>query len=558
MRKVSGTYTHLTLFLLLAGILVAGLPAGVSASPEVVEVYPDTYADGDAGEYVGIDTDGTNLTDWSVTDGEDTVRLRARDYEDEDRLYLGSENAQREAGVDTDAGLGLALANSGDEVRLVNPEGEAVDEVVYGEDKRLDPNEGDILVKEDGDWEIRTLGATDFEYADFDADSVTGFVAPDSSAEAVSRVIESADERILVSGYEFDSEYIARLLTEAEEKGVEVEVLVEGSPAGGFESDDSEVLGSLSSDGIEVDVVEGDRKRYRFVHAKYIVVDSERAVVTSENWVSHSVSPEATGPRGWGIVVEDDEVAGTLSRVFRNDTDEDWYSVKNWSESSPSRIEGTVEEGENSEYESPRTDFGTETFDDADVGVVLSPDSSVDPVVEMIDSADETVYVQQAYIRDPETNPYLNQVVEEAREGTQVRVLLDGRWFTREENSEIADRLNSIGDEDGVDIEARVSETPVHNKGVVVDGEEVLVSSINWNLNSINNNREVGVIVDDNETASYFETVFESDWETSEDTRTSPRSGTVPGLVRPNIVEILLILITAGISIWLGLKYVYD
>ncbi|MDY6774739.1 MAG: phospholipase D-like domain-containing protein [Halobacteria archaeon] len=540
-------YTRPTLFLIIATVVLAGLPVGVSASPGLGEVYPNPYAEGDAGEYVGVDTDGTNLTDWKVTDGEDTVRLPERSYAG--RVYLGGEKPK------TVGGLGLELANSGDEVRLVNPEGEAVDEVVYGEDDSLDPNEGEILVKEDRDWEIRTLGATDFEYSDFDADSVTGFVAPDSSAEAVSRAIESADERLLVSGYEFDSEYIARLLTEAEEKGVEVEVLVEGSPAGGFEADDSEVLGSMASEGVEVDVVEGERRRYRFVHAKYIVVDSESAVVTSENWVSHSVSPEAAGPRGWGVVVESEGVAGRLEDVFRNDTDEGWYSVRNWSESSPSRIEGGSEEESESEYETRGTGFGTQTFEEAEVGVVLSPDSSVEPVVEMIDSADETVYVQQAYIRDPETNPYLNQVVEEAREGTQVRVLLDGRWFAREENQAIADRLNSIGEEEGVDIEARVSETAVHNKGVVVDGEEVLVSSINWNLNSINNNREVGVVVDDNETASYFERVFKSDWKTSK--RANP-SGTVLGLVRPNIVEILLILITAGISVWLGLKYVYD
>jgi phosphatidylserine/phosphatidylglycerophosphate/cardiolipin synthase-like enzyme len=52
----------------------------------------------------------------------------------------------------------------------------------------------------------------------------------------------------------------------------------------------------------------------------------------------------------------------------------------------------------------------------------------------------------------------------------------------------------------------------IHNKGVIVDDSRVLVSSINWNSNSPNFNREAGVIIDHPGVARYFLEVFEDDW----------------------------------------------
>ncbi|MDD1684681.1 MAG: phospholipase D-like domain-containing protein, partial [Methanoregula sp.] len=52
----------------------------------------------------------------------------------------------------------------------------------------------------------------------------------------------------------------------------------------------------------------------------------------------------------------------------------------------------------------------------------------------------------------------------------------------------------------------------IHNKGVIIDDKRVLVSSINWNSNSPNFNREAGVIIDHPGAARYFRDVFDDDW----------------------------------------------
>ena len=50
---------------------------------------------------------------------------------------------------------------------------------------------------------------------------------------------------------------------------------------------------------------------------------------------------------------------------------------------------------------------------------------------------------------------------------------------------------------------------------MIVDEKRVLVSSINWNMNSPTFNREAGVIIDHPGVARYFLEVFDDDWNSS-------------------------------------------
>jgi len=79
--------------------------------------------------------------------------------------------------------------------------------------------------------------------------------------------------------------------------------------------------------------------------------------------------------------------------------------------------------------------------------------------------------------------------------------------------------INRIAATEGLSLEARCAELDlnniekIHNKGVIVDNLSVLVSSINWNSNSPNFNREAGVIIRHPGAARYFLNVFEDDWQ---------------------------------------------
>jgi phosphatidylserine/phosphatidylglycerophosphate/cardiolipin synthase-like enzyme len=47
---------------------------------------------------------------------------------------------------------------------------------------------------------------------------------------------------------------------------------------------------------------------------------------------------------------------------------------------------------------------------------------------------------------------------------------------------------------------------------MIVDNTSVLISSINWNENSITRNREAGIIIEHEDLAMYYAEVFFYDW----------------------------------------------
>ena len=53
----------------------------------------------------------------------------------------------------------------------------------------------------------------------------------------------------------------------------------------------------------------------------------------------------------------------------------------------------------------------------------------------------------------------------------------------------------------------------VHNKGIIVDGKAVLVSSQNWSTDGTLYNRDSGVIIHDTTSAQYFQQIFLHDWD---------------------------------------------
>ena len=67
--------------------------------------------------------------------------------------------------------------------------------------------------------------------------------------------------------------------------------------------------------------------------------------------------------------------------------------------------------------------------------------------------------------------------------------------------------------------------THCHNKGLIIDGKTVVVSSTNWSDNSIGAAREAGVLITNAHVAGYFAKAFDYDWRTG---------------LRPSEVEIVL------------------
>jgi len=495
--------------------------AATSQSPtageaRIVELYPNPVTTGDRGEFVTVAfPSGANLTEYELADGHAAVSLspRARNRSDTnvtESVVDTDSPPDRTITFSTDSGLtawltdrtvaplsrDLQLANDGDTVRL-RYEGAVVDEVGYGR-----ATEADVYNATAGRWE--PLGATDRPVVTAQGGTVEAFVLPDEPDRAV-EFLESAEERVLLAGYTVSSPAVVEALTATLQRGVEVEVLAEGSPAGGMTGDGAAALSELDRAGAAVRVLDGDRARYRYHHAKYAVVD-DRALVTTENW-----KPAGTGgmaSRGWAVITDQEPVVTGLAETFRADAG--GMDTVPWREYDPALVEGD-----------PATGGHPQVFEARQLPVertrlLVAPDNAEPAVRTLVEGAEESIDIKQVSIGD-RGFPLLQAAIDAAERGVEVRILLSGAWYVRDENEQLVAWLTDQATAADLPLSARVAEPgdafeKIHAKGVVVDGDEVLVGSVNWNNNSLRNNREVALLLSGDAVGDYFGGVFEADW----------------------------------------------
>jgi phosphatidylserine/phosphatidylglycerophosphate/cardiolipin synthase-like enzyme len=447
----------------------------------------------------------TDLSDWSLADGEATVALPNETVSG--RVAFSPEPGVARNRTDVRVlGLAadLALANGGETVRL-NRSGRVADRTAY-----TDAPEGERWHRRsEGNWQWTPLGATDFEVARTGPTTARAFVLPDAP-EVPLDFLRSADRRILLAGYTFTSARVADVLAAAAQRGVEVRVLVDDAPVGGILRREAKLLDSLAARGVEVRVLGGPLARYRFHHAKYAVAD-DRALVLTENW-----KPSGTGGRGnrgWGVVVHDRGTADHLATVF--EADAEWRDAIPWSEFRRGKSFET-EPPANGSYPSK---VAQKYVNVSKTNVLVAPDNAENSLVNLLDSANRSVRVQQVAI-DSRRNPLLRATLRAARRGVEVRILLSNAWYVEEDNRALVEWLNDVAEEEGLPLEARLANPrgryeKIHSKGVVVDGEAAVVGSLNWNNNSARENREVAVVLRGEEVGGYYAEVFDSDWKAS-------------------------------------------
>ncbi len=475
-----------------------------------------------------------------------------------------------EYGVDSDPTVpkltttskGVKLHNNGDELILMDNNDKTIEVVIYGNsnykgagwsgpavkdvkygvvlerdrtEPRLEYEDTDSASDWD-DFRVYVVGQSHFPYATFNFNgTVTLFTSPDSSFKVIANAIENAKETIYLNVYQFHNFYLMDHLINATKSGIEVKVMLEGDPVGGIADEERYIAEQIVNAGGEVryminDKANGIYDRYRFNHAKYAILDDQLTIVTSENWKNTGVPVNNTfGNRGWGVIINNTNVTDYFSDVFFDD----WKPESR--DSFPFTSGHPIYGGPSQGFEPNRTIMTgnyTHPFDSVklsgefSVSPILAPDTSLmqtESIIGMLNGAKESVYVQQLYIYKDwnsctdNNNPFLDAAINAARRGCDVKILLNPT-YSYETNEATIEYLRAIAANEGLNMTAKFADTErtglnkTHNKGVIVDRSKVLISSINWNENSAMNNREVGVIIDNDAVGEYYTDVFLYDW----------------------------------------------
>ncbi|MDH7506511.1 MAG: phospholipase D-like domain-containing protein, partial [Candidatus Thermoplasmatota archaeon] len=442
------------------------------------------------------------------------------------------------------------LGNSGEVVVLKNCYNHTVDVVVFGKiifngtgwegnpipicrngilmKRNIDQNGSYIDTNSSSDWlNVRKygIGQSDFPLIKISFyGTIKTFVSPDSSFEVIVNELRNAKKSIYLNMYEFTNIYLCDELINALIRNVSVNILLEGNPVGGITDEEKIIINRIAKYKgvirfIKNDINNNIYKRYDFNHGKYLVIDNETVIVESCNWAKSGVPKNPVyGNREWGVVIKNESVADFFLKVFFDDWNIDRCDVYSFEEMGfiiPDVF--YVYESYNSGLYEPF--FKSETIIENFTCIpVFSPDTSYNAISELIDSANESIYIQQLYIYknwENEINPFVEKLINKSKKGVDVKVILNYNSYYDETN-EKCNETKQYFDEFGIQTKFIYSNwsifSNIHNKGMIVDNKSVLISSINWNENSFLNNREAGVIIVNEKLARFYADVFFYDW----------------------------------------------
>jgi cardiolipin synthase len=353
-------------------------------------------------------------------------------------------------------------------------------------------------------------------------------LSPDNSQSLLVDTISSAKKSLVVNIYEFDSPIIADSIVGRVNAGVKVSLLAETKLANGDYSESMrkalrKVLTAMRKKTGNKMFLKVDKTRYRFNHAKYVIADATHVLVSSENF-KESGHPTAgtVGNRGWAVVVSNKALARELKAAFDEDTQVSKGDVKLVSSipagGRKSRPAPSPEQRRAPEIPSLEGEIDS-------VELVTAP-GALDALVELFRSAKNNLEVEFMSLPPnwgADESPLVTEIIEAARRGVDVRVLLNKPFGSDDvKNTQTATLLETLGQcERGLNLTARIIDANgagvkiIHNKGILVDGERTLVSSINGTQNSVTNNREIAVLLEGTEAAEYYGEAFDFDWNVS-------------------------------------------
>lgn len=347
---------------------------------------------------------------------------------------------------------------------------------------------------------------------------VTPFVAPYNSYSAAHNFFTTAERSITTSVYILSSPDIASMLAELEEKGIEVNILVEGGPVGGI-ADFKPVLCALQEAGVEIKLYTGD---LRFIHAKYAVKDDSEVLITTENFASTSFSPKKAGNKGYGMIIKDTTIASQLLQIYQEDLQD-------------SKILDCagIDRAELKSYPTPSETLTKINADSVELVVTPLDEQGIQKISDLLKNSKTFLYIEEQYIQHWKSidNPFLEAALQA---DAQIRILLDNSWYSNQEgdensNTAIAEEINRMASEQNINAIAKVYEGKkyerIHAKAVFSENY-AFISSINWNENSPTNNREIGIIAYGSEPVNYYKPFFENDFENRQQAeQTNPISG---------------------------------
>ncbi|WP_420645173.1 lamin tail domain-containing protein [Candidatus Leptofilum sp.] len=392
-------------------------------------------------------------------------------------------------------------------------------------------------------WNLDTY----FQTAKFtQSGTLTVAIAPDNAYETLKLHLDAAQTSIAIETHTFENMAIASDLIAALNRGVAVTILLEGAPPGGIPEQEKYICQQIEPAGGECWFMISDdpndiADRYTYLHAKFILIDGQQVIISSENLSPNSMPSDNKSDGTWGrrgvlLVTDAPGVVAHVQSIFDAD-----FDLTNHVDITNTAFIGGPDPGFMPNLETGGITY-TVRYPNATVfsgnfgyEVVQSPENSLrttDSLLGLIAQAGagDTVLVQQLDERpywgsstsNPTDDPALRTeaYIAAARRGASVQILLDSLFDDGDatSNSATCTYVNGIAQAEVLDLACKTANPTglgIHNKMVLVQlsGQGYLhVGSLNGSEQSSKGNRELALQVQSNEAYAYLAEMFQRDW----------------------------------------------
>jgi cardiolipin synthase len=158
---------------------------------------------------------------------------------------------------------------------------------------------------------------------------VTLGIAPDNAFELLLTEISQAQESLQIETHTFENLAIMTALEQAAERGVDVTILLEGSPPGGIADQQRYICHQIELAGGACWYMINDssaniHNRYTYLHAKFMLIDGRKVVISSENLSPNSLPADDKSDGTWGrrgvlLVTDAPDLVTHVAELFAAD-----------------------------------------------------------------------------------------------------------------------------------------------------------------------------------------------------------------------------------------------
>ncbi len=285
--------------------------------------------------------------------------------------------------------------------------------------------------------------------------AVSVFALPDATTTPFVETLERATKSIRVMVYQMGYGPILDSLVAKAKAGVEVRVILDVKQV----KTNQKYFDALTAAGAQV---KWSSPEFVYMHAKVIVVDEKELLLSTSNYSASYMAKE----RNYAARDTDPLDVKSIVDVF----DADWAGTKP---------------------------------DLSCTRMVISPVNARSDILDLIKSAKTSLEIESMQFADRDVS---EAVIARKANGVSVSIILaTPTWI--DANAEAATTLKAAG------IQARYLEAPsVHVKAIVVDGKRAYLGSENLSYTSLSKNREVGLIVDEQENIALMQSTFAADF----------------------------------------------